>query len=238
VHGLILKKRLRRFNEADGFEGETGLSQNKEIHIIAIGESSLVGIGISNHQKSFIGQLAHYMAIETNRPVKWKVYANRGFNTNKINQQIIPKISVDICDLIVIGIGANDAFEFVNLQKWKNNIKNMIHSLRVMYPKSTILFINMPPIKMFPAFILPMRYVFGNIADILRKELKKLISNQENILFNDETIKLTKWVDKYHSSKNPKDYFIDGIHPSPLTFKLWAKETVGFIKANKIVDKL
>ena len=91
----------------------------------------------------------------------------------------------------------------------------------------------MPPIKEFPAFTPLIRFVVGNLVDILGDELKSLVSERENVYFYARKITLKDWSERLKVVGEPSDYFSDGIHPSKLVYQTWAKDLVDYLSENK-----
>lgn len=85
-------------------------------------------------------------------------------------------------DLIVIGIGGNDAFELSTPKKWIKDVRELIKSLRVKFENVPILFIHMPLIKEFPAFTSLIKFTIGNLVHIPGDELEKIVKDFEKSL--------------------------------------------------------
>ena len=90
----------------------------------------------------------------------------------------------------------------------------------------------MPPIKEFPAFTKTIKFVIGNLVEILGNELNNVVNNKENVYYYNEIVTLKNW-SKRHAlpNNNSKIYFSDGVHPSKLTYHVWGEEMAGFIKS-------
>jgi lysophospholipase L1-like esterase len=144
--------------------------------------------------------------------------------------KIIPKIEETTADLIVIGIGGNDAFSLNSPKKWNADVDNLIALLQLKFPNTPIFFTNMPPIKEFPAFTPTIKFVIGNLVEILGECLCAKVEKKENVYYNREIITLKEWSARNNLSNNsPEIYFSDGVHPSELTYQVWGKEMGTFI---------
>jgi lysophospholipase L1-like esterase len=90
----------------------------------------------------------------------------------------------------------------------------------------------MPPIKEFPAFTKPIKFVIGNLVEVLGAHLHLLINNKSNVYYSNEVITLKEWSQRNALPINDaKIYFSDGVHPSELTYNVWGKEMGLFIKS-------
>lgn len=235
IKGAIIQRRLKDLTEAKVNKGVSGNKYSNTKRLLIIGESSMAGIGILKHENAFAGILAKQLEETYKCNIQWEVHAKRGYTVKQIRNDLLPKINSDYFDLIIIGIGANDAFELTSPIKWSNYLKTFIQDLSKKFKTAPILFLNMPPIKLFPAFDPVMHLIFGNILKILSNNLNLIVKDYPNVYYNNDEIDLKKWITKYNTPINSKEYFIDGVHPSSLTYKLWAKETIEFITDKEIV---
>ena len=232
--GKSIRKNVPTLPEAKEPKGFVNGNFNETLNILTIGESTIAGVGVDYHKNGFTGALANTLSKELESNINWRVYARSGYTVKRVSEKIVPKIEEEETDLIVIGMGGNDAFTLNSPKKWVSDIKNLTNLLQIKYPNTPIFYTNMPPIKEFPAFTKSIKFVIGNLVEILGQELNNVIKNKENVYYNNEVVTLKAW-SKRHSlpSNNTKIYFSDGVHPSKLTYHVWGEEMAGFIK-NKI----
>jgi lysophospholipase L1-like esterase len=230
--GKNIRKKVPKLPEAKEPKGIVNGDFDKTLNILSIGESTIAGVGVDYHKNGFTGALANTLSKELERNINWRVYAKSGYTVKQVYKNIIPKIEENTTDIIVVGMGGNDAFTLNSPKKWVSDINNLINLLQTKCPNTPIFFTNMPPIKEFPVFTKSIKFVIGNLVEILGKELTNAIINKENVYYNDEIVTLKAW-SKRHSlpSNNSKIYFSDGVHPSKLTYHVWGEEMAGFIKA-------
>ena len=232
--GKNIRKKIPQLPEAKEPKGFVNGDFNKTINILSIGESTIAGVGIDFHKNGFTGTLANTLSTELKNNVNWRVYAKSGYTVKQVCEKIIPKIEETATDIIVIGMGGNDAFTLNSPKKWISDINKLINLLQDKYPNTPIFFTNMPPIKEFPAFTKTIKFVIGNLVEILGKELKNVVQNKENVFYFDEIITLKEWSKKHSLSiSNSTIYFSDGVHPSKLTYQIWGKEIGEFIVKTK-----
>ena len=75
-----------------------------------------------------------------------------------------------------------------------------------------------------------MQFVLGNHKDLLADYLELQTSKNKNIYFPNKKINIDRWMSELNDHQTVLDFFSDGIHPSELTYELWAKESVQFLK--------
>ena len=146
---------------------------NKELKVLAIGESTIAGVGVDSHRKGITGSFASFLAKQLEAVVHWTVVAKTGITAQEANELLIPKLEPRPTNLILIGLGGNDAFRQHSPNKWVTDVKQLIQNIRKIYPTTPIVFLNMPPVREFPAFTTLIRFFIGNLAELLGDELAK-----------------------------------------------------------------
>jgi lysophospholipase L1-like esterase len=230
--GKNIKKKVPKLPEAKEPKGFVNGHFKNTIHLLSIGESTIAGVGVDFHKNGFAGALANTLSIELQSNINWRVYARSGYTVQQVCKKIIPKIEEKTTDIIVIGMGGNDAFTLNSPKKWTLAIEELIDLLQIKFPKTPLFFTAMPPIKEFPAFTKPIKFVIGNLVEVLGESLHTAVKNKPNVYYNNEAITLDAWSKKHNLPTNDsKIYFSDGVHPSKLTYKVWGKDMGLFIKA-------
>ena len=231
--GKKVYKKIPKLPDAEGTYGESGEESNKKINLIFIGESAFARVGVQDHINSFVGYFSKILSEKLNAKVYRNVYAKSGYNIQKVNERILPKIEETDVDLILIGTGGNDSFELTSPKKFVANMQQTISVLQNKFPSKPVLFVNFPPVKYFPIFTRPMQFVLGTRTEILQNAFLKSISGQKDVYFMSDSGIFQKW----SREQNVKidHFFSDGVHPSESTYHLWAKEAVEFCILKKIL---
>ena len=226
-----LKKTIPKLPEAEGIEGHSTnfKSPEKALRMLTIGESTIAGVGVKTHQEGFTGTLANALGEQLGVAINWKVYARSGYTVKRVIHKIIPKITENNMDLLVVGIGGNDAFTLNKPEKWKAEAKALISVLKERFPNAPIVFCSMPPIKEFPAFTSLIKSTVGNLVEILGEELQQVVNEFENVYYHNEIITLNSWNEKFGVNKSASSYFSDGMHPSKFAYQTWGKDVAGRI---------
>lgn len=233
VQGKKIKRTVPRLPEATGDSGLSSGAFNRTLNILTIGESTMAGVGADTHEEGFTGTLAKELAAELKSNINWKVYAKSGYTAKRLNDSIISGITENPMNLIVIGIGGNDAFELSTPKKWRNDVRTLINNLQLKFKNVPILFINMPPIKEFPAFTPLLRSTIGNLVHILGDELEKLVQDFENVHYYGLRVTCLDFITRYKLQLSPSDFFCDGVHPSKITYQIWARDVSNYIVHSK-----
>ncbi|MFY0652778.1 MAG: SGNH/GDSL hydrolase family protein [Cyclobacteriaceae bacterium] len=233
--GKQIRASVPKLPEAEGVEGlcYSNGKAGSTLRILSIGESTIAGVGVQTHKEGFTGTFSREISRLFESNVKWKVYARSGYTSKRVQEEIVPEIIENQADLIIIGLGGNDAFTLNRPSKWKVEIELLIESINSKFPEAVIVFCNMPPIKEFPAFTGLIKFTIGNLVEILGEELQKVVNRHQNVFYFSKKITLEGWIDKFQLEVNKEDFFSDGIHPSKLTYQTWAKDIAYEVFKNK-----
>lgn len=236
VHGKKIMKTIPQLPEATGVEGIVEMSGNQTFRLITIGESTIAGVGATTHETGFTGTLAAALTEQVHASVSWKVYAKSGYTAKRVTTEIIENITEKPVDLIVIGLGGNDCFKLHTPKKWNTDVRELLANIRSKYTETPILFINMPPIKEFPAFTRTIKFVMGNLVQIFGKELEKVVKDFSNVHYNSKTIWFDEYIEQMNLEATTADFFSDGVHPSEFAYQIWAKDIAGYVMEQKILS--
>ncbi len=223
-----IRKKVPILPEAKNPSGIAGSMMESKINMVFIGESTLAGVGVDEHKNGFAGSFATAWSEKFQECVTWRVYARSGYTAKRMNLKLLPKIEEKEIDVIVLGVGGNDAFTLNRPWKFKKEVCEIIDALQSSYPSCKILIPNVPPIKSFPAFTPLIKFTVGNLVELLSKELNLIADQYEEVFFNSEIFKLSDWKDQLPEGHTMEAFFSDGVHPSPLTYRLWANDFADF----------
>ncbi|MEM9675768.1 MAG: SGNH/GDSL hydrolase family protein, partial [Bacteroidota bacterium] len=90
----------------------------------------------------------------------------------------------------------------------------------------------------FPAFTPLIKFVIGNLVEILGEELKEVVTKSPNTFYYSRKITLEDWIQRLGVEAEPADFFSDGVHPSRLTYQVWAKDLANYMLENPEIRSL
>lgn len=233
-HSQKVKKSITFLPPARQPEGFVHYENGNIVKVLFVGESSFAGVGSDYHKNSFAGYFAATFSRFYKRSVAWEVNARSGFTVKKIREYVLPQISRNDYDLIVLGIGANDTFEMTPPRTFKRNIESLIIDLEEKFPEKPVLFVQFPTVEKFPAFSQLMQKVLGDYKDLLGNILHKKTINTKNFYYPNRKIEVDRWLGHLDEGQTITAFFSDGVHPSELTYQLWAEESVEFLSKNNL----
>ena len=232
LQGKRIRASVPRLPEAQEPQGSVDKGNGRALRLLTLGESTVAGVGVQTHAEGFSGTLARELAERLNTSIDWKVYARSGYTAKRVHTKLVDKIPAETWDLIVIGLGGNDAFTLNSPKNWREHLRSLIRALREKYPKTPIVFTNMPPIKEFPAFTPLIKWVVGNLVEILGEQLSQVADEYHAVYYYPRIITLEDWMTRLKVQAEPPDFFSDGVHPSKLTYQVWARDVADFIVQN------
>jgi len=234
VQLLDAELRLMYGDQQDDFDPHNKLSEDTDTLIVkhqnqTIGESTIAGVGAKEHKDAFTGALADELSQQSSYKINWKVVAKSGFTAREVAEKLIPQTAGLQPDIIVIGLGANDAFQFNSPKAWRKGIESVIKQLHQKFPEAPIVFIGMAPIHAFPAFTKTIQFVIGKAIDLLGNELELIAQQYSFVFYDNRKILIEDWLPKVKGATSINDFFSDGVHPSEGTYQVWGQEVGKFI---------
>jgi lysophospholipase L1-like esterase len=217
AQGKFVRFKVGRLPDAAGETvGQIG-SGKKLLKLLAIGESTIAGVGARDHTEALTGQFARHLSERIGHKVQWHALGVSGITVRRTLRELVPQIPGEKMDVILVAVGGNDVFGLSSPQKWRRDLSELLETLRAKNPDATVFVANVPMVRDFIALPNPLRYVLSRLAKLHHFNARDLISQMENVIYFDDVKKVSD------------DFFSDGVHPSPLGYDLWAAEMVDFM---------
>jgi lysophospholipase L1-like esterase len=215
--GKRVRKKVGRLPDATGETvGQFG-NLAETLNLLAIGESTVAGVGAKTHTEALAGQLAKFLSLETRKSVRWHALGESGITARETLQRLIPHLPEAEMDLVVVGLGGNDTFKVNSPERWRRDMTEIIETLREKYLNSAILLANSPRVIDFPVLPQPLKFVLWRVSRLQHAVGKSLANAEENVFYFDEA----ETVDER--------FFSDGVHPSEYGYALWSEAMIKFL---------
>ncbi len=215
--GRQTRKKVGRLPDAAGASfGKFGEGA-ETLNLLAIGESTVAGVGAAHHAEALAGQLAKYLSLETGKSVRWHVVGESGITARETLERLVPLVPDAEMDLVVIGLGGNDTFKVNSPKRYARDMSNLIESLRGKYPKAKILLTNTPMVIDFTALPEPLKTILWCVSRLHHAAIRRAVLQMENVFYFDE------------AGRVGADFFSDGIHPSPYGYSLWSEAMIKYL---------
>lgn len=216
LQGQYTRLKVGKLPDAQGETNGEVVGNDEVINFLAIGESTVAGVGAKDHAEAMTGQFAKYLSRQTGKTVRWNALGVSGITVHRTLKELVPKIPEVKFDVILIGLGGNDVFQLSTPKKWREGMKELIGIFRAKYPDAAIYLANVPMVRDFIALPNPTRYVLSRVAKMQQTNTLDFVSEYENVHYY------------LPQGKFQPEHFSDGIHPSALGYDLWAEEMVKF----------
>lgn len=212
--GRRVRKKIGRLPDAGGeVIGKFG-DFAETINLLAIGESTVAGVGASNHAEALSGQLAKYLSLQLNKSVRWHVLGESGITVNETLERLVPQLPETLMDFVVVALGGNDTFKISSPNRWRNGMTKLITILREKYPNAVILLANTPRVMDFTTLPTTLKMVLWRISHLHHENAKILADEYENVFYYDE------------AGAVADGFFADGVHPSAHGYTLWSEAMI------------
>jgi lysophospholipase L1-like esterase len=215
AQAVWLRRTTPRLPDAAGPSEGTVAGAGKPVKVIALGESTVAGIGARTHETGLAGQFAAAINHGTGRPVEWRVLARSGINARKTRLELVPQLAGSRADVVVIALGVNDTIELHTARRWAADIQALIVDLGAHLGEVTIVLSGVPPLNYFPALPQPLSLVLGARSAALERALVDLASKLKGV------IHVPFEMDERRSGEM---FCEDGFHPSEAGYRVWAEQ--------------
>ncbi len=217
--------KVGRLPDAGGATSGAVGSGSQMLKLLAIGESTVAGIGAKTHQEALTGQFAKHLSRRTSKKIEWHAYGQSGITISKTLKELIPKIPAKEFDVIVVALGANDVFKLNSPEGFRKDLAQLISVLREKNPDAVMFLANVPMIRDFIALPNPLKYVLSRLAKLHHFNAIDLIAGIERAYYYDDLGRVND------------DFFSDGIHPSERGYDLWSEAMVDFFYQSAAAEK-
>ncbi len=196
--------------ENSGFVGEG----SETLKLLAIGESTVAGIGAETHADALTGQFGKHLGKRLEKRVEWHAYGVSGITIRRAIEELLPTIPETDFDFIVIAVGANDVFKLSSPEVFRRDLSELLGLLRKRNSGAKMFLANVPMVRDFRALPNPLRYILSRLAKLHHFNAQDLIATMENVYYFDDV------------NRVDDDFFSDGIHPSAKGYDLWSEAMV------------
>jgi len=199
---LYVRQTAPRFSPAKG-KTQGSIGEGQPLRLLAIGDSIIAGVGATKLTQALVGQTAKSLAQAINACVEWSALGASGYDSQKILENILPKVSGQPFEYIIISVGVNDITGLTSLRNWRRNLTDILDGLHAHSPEAVIAVAGMPPMHGFPLLPQPLRAVFGMRANVFDRATIKLLEDHHAAIHV-----------PLDFDPKPDKFSADGYHPS------------------------
>ncbi len=215
--GSQTRKKVGRLPDAAGETSGLFGEATPVLNLLAVGESTVAGVGARSHDEALAGQLAKFLSLGVGKGVRWTVVGESGITARETLERLVPQLPEAEMDLVVVGLGGNDTFKVNSPNGWRRDMTRLVEKLREKYPDAKILLANTPMIRDSPVLPQPLKFVLWRVSRLHHTVMQDLARTTDGVFYFDE------------AEKVDERFFADGVHPSPYGYALWAEAMVKFL---------
>lgn len=184
----------------------------RPIRLLAIGESSVCGVGLARGNEAVAATTARALARQTGRPVAWRAEGLSGATVRDVRQQLLPRIAPEPADLLVVAFGVNDATAYRSPSEFADDLAALVTAVRERVGDAAVIVGGVAPLRCFPALPWPLRSILGWRSAALQAAAERLAE------------RLPRLVVERISTLEPDLFSYDGFHPNRRAHAIWGEE--------------
>ena len=217
--------------QLDHASNELAAQDKPALNIMIVGDSAAAGVGSETQQEALVGKLIPILqqqpAIHAQFAVlNWSLQATTGHTSFDILRRlyIMPAPNEPI-DVMILSVGVNDTTSSVAVDKWQQQIMDIIAIAQRKFGVRELVFLSLPPMAQMPAIPAPLSHFVGAKASILDSTLQQICVNHNHVTYM--ATDFPRMIAE-HSNGSPIDIKVmfasDGFHPSSLMYGYWAQQ--------------
>jgi lysophospholipase L1-like esterase len=190
---------------------EAADSSERPLLLVVVGDSTAVGVGAGSRSRSYPALLAE--RLRAHRPVRLAVLGRPGLRWQHVGALVAEAIAMDP-DLVVIGVGGNDAIHLTPLSKVRAAVGSALDELN--RSRTTVLVVLGPRFDS-PAVPRPLRDLIARRCRAVNRAITATAGSRGVQVLDTES------VIKDAFARDPERlYSEDHFHPSAAGYELWA----------------
>jgi lysophospholipase L1-like esterase len=182
------------------------------IRLLAIGESTVCGIGLARGDDAVAATAARALARLTGRAVAWRAEGLSGATVREAREQLLPRIAPEPADLLVVAFGVNDAKAYRSPTAFADDLAELVTAMRRRVGDAAVVVGGVAPLDCFPALPWPLRNVLGWRSAALQAAADRLSE------------RLPRLVVERISAMEPNLFSCDGFHPNRRAHEMWGED--------------
>lgn len=215
MQGKSVRRHTPRLPEASGArEGEIH-GEVPALRVLICGDSAAAGVGVEGQQQALAGQVVRELQRRfPRRNIAWKLWAKNG-DTTAVTLVKLHLRPAEEFDVIITSLGVNDVTGRTGRGRFRLQQQALLKLLKSKFKAKQIMLTALPPMHLFPALPLPLRWVLGHDAKALTAEMERAVAGQHGCSVLHANFPIREGV-----------VANDGFHPGPIGYQMWAQAIV------------
>ena len=183
------------------------------IRVLAIGESTICGIGVSRGDETVTAAAARALAHSTGRPVAWRAHGLSGATARDGLERLLPRIAPEPADLLIVAFCVNDVTAYRSPAAFADDLAAIVTAARHRVGDAAAIIGGVAPLGSFPALPWPLRSILGWRSAALRAAADRLPERVPKVV-----------VERFANPFEPTLFASDGFHPNSKAHQLWGEK--------------
>jgi len=218
LQGRHVRKNTPRLPGASGPTSGLVAGAGPPLRLLAVGESTVAGVGAPDHAQALTGQIAAALAEQSGRGVSWRACGMIGASAATLRRRLLPDLAPAPADIIVLALGVNDVLELNAPGRWARDLAGLIDDLRGLAGPAPVVLAAVPPMGRFPALPQPLRGVLGLRAHALDRAARRLAPSLDRVTHSPARLTVAAGM-----------FCADRFHPSVQGYRRWGGLIAGSI---------
>jgi lysophospholipase L1-like esterase len=187
--------------------------RGRALRIVALGESSVSGVGLASGDEAVTAATARSLARMTGQPVSWRALGRSGASVRKGIEHLLPSLSAEPADLLLVAFGVNDVMDRPSPSGFADDLEELIQAARERTGQPAVVIAGVAPLSSFPALPSPLRDVLEQRAHALQAAAERLSRRLPRLV-----------VQRFPPRLDPSVFGRDGFHPNALGHAIWGEQ--------------
>jgi lysophospholipase L1-like esterase len=183
------------------------------IRLLAIGESTVAGVGLTHGDETVAATTARALARRTDRPVSWHGHGLSGATVREAAARLLPHVAAEPADILVVAFGVNDTITYRPPAAFADDLAALISAARARIGDAAVVITGVAPLDCFPALPWPLRTILNWRSAALQEAAEGLASRFSRLV-----------VERFSEPIGPHLFAVDGFHPNMQAHALWGEE--------------
>jgi lysophospholipase L1-like esterase len=212
AQGSATRRRMPRLPAANPPHHGEAPGVGAPIRVLAIGESSVSGVGLSCGDETVTAVTARALARLTGRPAVWRAYGLPGATVRDALKRLLPRIAPEPADLLIVAFGVNDATSYRSPTAFADDLAALVTTARNRVGNAAEVIGGVAPLVAFPALPSPLRTILGWRSAALQASAERLTGRLPKLV-----------VERFSAPLRPDLFASDGFHPNSRAHLLWGE---------------
>lgn len=216
LQGQYTRRKIGRLPDAEGETSGRSGEGAQSVKLLAIGESTVAGVGARTHETALTGQFAKHLSKKIGKRVEWFAVGRSGITAGETIYELVPKVPDERFDYIMVGLGGNDVLKLSSPRKWRRDMTRLLGILQEKNPGAKIFITNAPAVRLSPVLPQPIKFILGHLSALHDRNTKEFTGRMRDVFYFHQPTEVIE------------GFFADGLHPSEKGYDVWAEAILNF----------